>query len=42
MSSSPVCIQIGLSTLEELDYVDPKNYKFLRVPKSSGVSQTSN
>ncbi len=24
MRSSPVCIQIGLNTLEELDYVEPK------------------
>ena len=32
-SSSPVCIQIGLNTLEELDYVGPKNCKFRRVPK---------
>jgi hypothetical protein len=26
-SSSPVCIQIGLNTLVELDYVGPKNCK---------------
>ena len=31
-SSSPVCIQIGLNTLVELDYVGPKNCKFRMVP----------
>ncbi len=32
MSSSPVCIQIGLNTLEELDYVETK-LQVLGVPK---------
>ncbi len=39
-SSSPVCIQIGLNTLEELDYVEPKLQVFMG-SRSSGISQTS-
>ena len=39
-SSSPVCIQIGLFTLVELDYVETETTS-LRFPKNSGVGQTS-
>ncbi len=40
MSSSPVCIQIELNTLEELDYVELKLQVFMG-SQSSGVSLTS-
>ncbi len=40
LTSSLVCIQIGLNTLEELDYVEPKLQVFMG-SQSSGVRQTS-